>query len=263
VITPKKWDQAVSHEEGLWNVKENSHDLLEEERQVNNKEESVAEADSHLNGKHYAADLESRIAAIKDVPKKSYASIVGSETRKGPIKIYVPANTSKAAAIKAEKQVVDSGARSLAQAQEELPPTATGRVTASENKVADDDGMVIQHFVLKISLFNCCILFSINFIEKCRNVMPPIFNFVLLLTAEGFSIYIGNLPPSFAVHQLETEFKKFGPIKKNGVQVRYNWVGTFCPWCLKKERKFFYPMFMWSLFIYFFCEATRILFWIC
>ena len=42
------------------------------------------------------------------------------------------------------------------------------------------------------------------------------------LTVEGHSIYIRNLPFSVTADQLETEFKKFGPIKPGGVQVRNN-----------------------------------------
>nr|XP_043621557.1 nuclear transport factor 2 isoform X2 [Erigeron canadensis] len=40
--------------------------------------------------------------------------------------------------------------------------------------------------------------------------------------AEGFSVYIKNLPVSATVAMVEEEFKKFGPIKPNGVQVRNN-----------------------------------------
>nr|GEX87678.1 putative G3BP-like protein isoform X1 [Tanacetum cinerariifolium] len=39
---------------------------------------------------------------------------------------------------------------------------------------------------------------------------------------EGHSIYVRSLPMNATVTQLEEEFKKFGPIKSNGVQVRSN-----------------------------------------
>lgn len=39
---------------------------------------------------------------------------------------------------------------------------------------------------------------------------------------EGYSIYVRNLPMNVTVDQLEAEFKKFGPIKQEGVQVRSN-----------------------------------------
>lgn len=39
-------------------------------------------------------------------------------------------------------------------------------------------------------------------------------------TVEGHSIYVRNLPYDATVEQLEEEFKKFGPIKHDGIQVR-------------------------------------------
>ncbi|XP_057463153.1 nuclear transport factor 2-like [Actinidia eriantha] len=41
------------------------------------------------------------------------------------------------------------------------------------------------------------------------------------------SIYVGNLPCDVSVKQLEAVFKKFGPIKKGGIQVR-NFADGFC-----------------------------------
>ncbi|KAK9075480.1 hypothetical protein SSX86_003804 [Deinandra increscens subsp. villosa] len=46
--------------------------------------------------------------------------------------------------------------------------------------------------------------------------------------AEGHSIYIRNLPMNATVTQLEEEFKKFGPIKRNGIQVRSSKQQGFC-----------------------------------
>ncbi|KAJ7974306.1 ras GTPase-activating protein-binding protein 2-like [Quillaja saponaria] len=45
---------------------------------------------------------------------------------------------------------------------------------------------------------------------------------------EGHSIYIRNLPFSVTVEQLEVEFKKFGPIKQGGIQVRNNKQQGYC-----------------------------------
>lgn len=44
--------------------------------------------------------------------------------------------------------------------------------------------------------------------------------------AEGRSIFIRNLPFDATVEQLEEEFKKFGPIKSNGIQVRSSKQGS-------------------------------------
>ncbi|KAK8323106.1 hypothetical protein V6Z12_A12G211300 [Gossypium hirsutum] len=45
--------------------------------------------------------------------------------------------------------------------------------------------------------------------------------------AEGHSIYVRNLPYTATPAQLEVAFKKFGPIKRNGIQVRSNKGFTF------------------------------------
>ncbi|XP_026664702.2 nuclear transport factor 2-like [Phoenix dactylifera] len=45
---------------------------------------------------------------------------------------------------------------------------------------------------------------------------------------EGHSIYIGNLPLNATARQVEEEFKKFGPIKPRGVQVRIHKFEHFC-----------------------------------
>ncbi|CAL9078226.1 unnamed protein product [Musa textilis] len=45
---------------------------------------------------------------------------------------------------------------------------------------------------------------------------------------DGYSIYIKNLPLSATPAQLEEEFKKFGPIKPGGIQVRSHKLQGFC-----------------------------------
>ncbi|KAD3336584.1 hypothetical protein E3N88_32103 [Mikania micrantha] len=46
--------------------------------------------------------------------------------------------------------------------------------------------------------------------------------------ADGYSIYIKGLPMNATPALLEDEFKKFGPIKPNGIQVRSNRLQGFC-----------------------------------
>ncbi|KAL4587938.1 hypothetical protein LXL04_000815 [Taraxacum kok-saghyz] len=46
--------------------------------------------------------------------------------------------------------------------------------------------------------------------------------------ADGYSIYIKGLPMSATPAMLDDEFKKFGPIKTNGIQVRSNRQQGFC-----------------------------------
>ncbi|XP_076881520.1 nuclear transport factor 2-like [Bidens hawaiensis] len=45
---------------------------------------------------------------------------------------------------------------------------------------------------------------------------------------DGHSVYVRNLPMNATVAQLEEEFKRFGPIKTNGVQVRSHKLQDFC-----------------------------------
>ncbi|PHU27502.1 hypothetical protein BC332_05834, partial [Capsicum chinense] len=144
-----------SHAEGEI-IKEVAHGSLEDERLVADEREIVVGSESHINDN-------------KDAPKKSYASIVSSETKKLPTKIYVPSN-SRLAPARAGKQPVKSVAQ--APAPESSVPTASG--------------------------------------------------------AEGHSIYVRNLPLNVTVAQLEVEFKRFGPIKQGGVQVRSNRQQGFC-----------------------------------
>lgn len=190
MITPKKWDQEISREVAQ-DGKKNVHELSEEERPLNDQEDTVFEADSDLNDKHYPADLESRISDPEDAPKKSYASIVSSETRKGTVKVYVPAGTSKATPVKTEKEA-DLAAKLSAQAAELLPPSATSSI-ASEGKVSEDEGKVIQHICLKISLLTSCILacFFFTIIKKCRSVIPLVFYlFIFLCLQQRATLFI-------------------------------------------------------------------------
>ncbi|KAJ8546233.1 hypothetical protein K7X08_018816 [Anisodus acutangulus] len=125
------------------------HGSLENEKLVGDEREIVVGAESHINENHASVNAQPATSvAQEDAPKKSYASIVSSQTKKGPTKIYVPAS-SRMAPAKAEKQ-------------------------------------------------------------------------------PGHSIYVRNLPLNVTVAQLEVEFKKFGPIKQGGVQVRSNRQQGFC-----------------------------------
>lgn len=59
-----------------------------------------------------------------------------------------------------------------------------------------------------------------SYVEESSNVQES--------EADGFSIYIKNLPLNVTTALLEEEFKKFGPIKRNGIQVRSNKVQGIC-----------------------------------
>lgn len=62
-------------------------------------------------------------------------------------------------------------------------------------------------------------------------------NFILyiLLSADGYSVYMKNLPMDATPAQLEEVFKKFGPIKPGGIQVRSHKV---CIYFLSLKFKF-------------------------
>lgn len=44
----------------------------------------------------------------------------------------------------------------------------------------------------------------------------------ILSTGKAYAIFVANLPMNATVEQLDRVFKKFGPIKPNGIQVRSN-----------------------------------------
>ncbi|KAA8550587.1 hypothetical protein F0562_002271 [Nyssa sinensis] len=53
--------------------------------------------------------------------------------------------------------------------------------------------------------------------------------------ADGYSIYIKGLPLNATLPLLEDEFKRFGPIKNGGIQVRSNRQEGFCFGCVEFE----------------------------
>lgn len=59
--------------------------------------------------------------------------------------------------------------------------------------------------------------------------------------ADGYSIYIKGLPMNATVSLLENEFKRFGPIRNGGIQVRSNRVCTYY---------FFFKIFLCGCFIF-------------
>ncbi|XP_006338360.1 ras GTPase-activating protein-binding protein 2-like isoform X2 [Solanum tuberosum] len=175
VLEPPNHRQPSSHAEDIQIVEEVVHGSLENEKLVGDEREIMVGAESYINAEPATS------VSREDAPKKSYASIVSSQTKKGPTKIYVPSN-SRMAPAKTEKQPVKSVAQ--APGPESSIHTASGG-NASESKDAQ-------------------------------------------YRAEGHSIYIRNLPLNVTVAQLEVEFKRFGPIKQGGIQVRSNRQQGFC-----------------------------------
>lgn len=170
VLDPPVFNQEKSHIEEVPNVETKNDDLKGNESEST---KAVPISESQPTENHISAALDpSPFNAEEDAPKKSYASIVSSHTKKGnsgSVKMYVPTNSAKVAPLKTEKPSLNSVSQDVA--------PAASVPNAPESSNAADEG-------------------------------------------DGHSIYVKNLPPSVTPDQLEMEFKRFGPIKLGGVQVR-------------------------------------------
>ncbi|KAL0350791.1 UNVERIFIED_CONTAM: Nuclear transport factor 2, partial [Sesamum radiatum] len=182
VVDPPHANDATSTAEEVETNEKKTGDQVIDERQASSDRDILVEAESHLNENHESVVAESDPSASQeDVPKKSYASIVSSQAKKGATKVYVPASPAKGTSAKTESQPVNPATEaSDSEAAAPVPPD-----NAQESEDAEDE-------------------------------------------VEGHSIYIRNLPLNATVSQLEAEFKKFGTIKPNGVQVRSNKQQGFC-----------------------------------
>lgn len=59
--------------------------------------------------------------------------------------------------------------------------------------------------------------------KLCHLICMLLGNFCnLSSTGKAYAIFVANLPMNATVEQLERVFKKFGPIKHDGIQVRSN-----------------------------------------
>ncbi|KAL9157875.1 hypothetical protein ABFS82_08G031600 [Erythranthe guttata] len=75
-----------------------------DEIEVSDDKDVLVEAESHSNENHVSAVTDPVTSSSQDdTPKKSYASILSSLTKKSPTKVYVPAKTAKVP-VKTEKQ---------------------------------------------------------------------------------------------------------------------------------------------------------------
>ncbi|KAE8685848.1 Nuclear transport factor 2 family protein with RNA binding domain [Hibiscus syriacus] len=131
----------------------------------------VEVVDEVLDDSQMVADSNSK---IKEVPKKSYASIL-KVMKENAIPVSIPTHSP-----------VKSSAKSHQQPRSAAPPSAPA--TASDSQVSSN-----------------------NVVENGNNQD---------VEAEGPSIYIKGLPLNATPNMLENEFKKFGPIKSGGIQVR-------------------------------------------
>ncbi|KAL8471559.1 hypothetical protein ACS0TY_028987 [Phlomoides rotata] len=88
-------NHAPFEEEEVEIVEEGTDGQVIDEGQASNDADNQVESEPHLNENHVSTVAESASSPQEGTPKKSYASIVGSQTKKGSTKIYVPANTAK------------------------------------------------------------------------------------------------------------------------------------------------------------------------
>lgn len=137
---PPMLDQETSHVEETQMVEEKSH---HNESQLANENVGM-DLEAHLNENHSSAPTESASSiAQEDAPKKSYASIVSSQTMKGnpgPTKVYVPANTSGVTPTKTEKKQPDSSV-AQAPAPDASVPSGPSTSNVPESSNALDEGI--------------------------------------------------------------------------------------------------------------------------
>ncbi|XAR51658.1 hypothetical protein NMG60_11006347 [Bertholletia excelsa] len=187
VFDPPMVDATTSLMKEVPDVDKKAHDPINDETQQFNEKEVITDPEPRSNRNDLPVVPESVSSIAQEgASKKSYASIVSSQTKKGasvPAKVYVPANAKGVTPTMTEKQSVNSEAH---------PST----IETSVPSASGND----------------------NVLESGN----------LLGEAEGHSIYIRNLPLNVTVAHLEVEFKKFGPIKQGGVQVRSNKQQGFC-----------------------------------
>ena len=99
------------------------------------------ETESHFNEDQHPTNTESaNSVAQEDAPKKPYASIVISQTKKGPTKIYVPTNTSRVAPLKDVKQLVAAVAQNAAPGASN--PTTTSEIDVPESNDVEEEGII-------------------------------------------------------------------------------------------------------------------------
>lgn len=116
-------------------------DQVVDEGQAINDSDKLGEADPYLNENHVSITEESLPTSSQeeDAPKKSYASILSSLTKKNPTKVYVPTNTVKVSPAKIVKQPVND-------AEPPTPESSSPIVLdiAPEIKDTQDEGILFS-----------------------------------------------------------------------------------------------------------------------
>ncbi|KAI8534125.1 hypothetical protein RHMOL_Rhmol10G0064200 [Rhododendron molle] len=137
VYDPPEVDSTTSliEEVQVQHVEEKFYDPVDDERQLVDEEEVVVEHEPQSDENHVLTVTESAsYTAQEDAPKKSYAYILSSQTKKagsGPAKVYVQANTSRVGPTKTEKQTPIPVAHDPV--TEPSAPSASGSVNAPQS----------------------------------------------------------------------------------------------------------------------------------
>ncbi|KAK4383566.1 Nuclear transport factor 2 [Sesamum angolense] len=137
VVDPPHANDATSTAEEVETNQKKTGDQVIDERQASSDRDILVEAESHLNENHESAVAESDPSASQeDVPKKSYASIVSSQAKKGPTKVYVPASPAKGTSAKTESQPVNPATEaSESEAAAPVPPDNEQESEDAEDEV--------------------------------------------------------------------------------------------------------------------------------
>lgn len=137
VVEPPNVDHEPPHTDEIEAVEEKLDDQVPDEIPASDDREIVVEAEPTINENHISTVVESVTSSSpEEAPKKSYASIVSSQTKKGPTKIYVPANTAKVTPAKIEKPSVNS-AKETSASEASVPSEP---INAPESKDLPDEG---------------------------------------------------------------------------------------------------------------------------
>ncbi|KAE9449335.1 hypothetical protein C3L33_18745, partial [Rhododendron williamsianum] len=143
VYDPPEVDSTTSliEEVQVQHVEEKPCDPVDNERQLVDEEEVVVEHEPQSDENHVLAVTESAsYTAQEDAPKKSYAYILSSQTKKagsGPAKVYVQANTSRVGPTKTEKQTPIPVAHDPV--TEPSAPSASGSVNDPQSGNAQEE----------------------------------------------------------------------------------------------------------------------------
>ncbi|KAH6791226.1 hypothetical protein C2S51_006232 [Perilla frutescens var. frutescens] len=120
--------------------------------QTVNDSDKLVEADPHVNENHVSVAAESLpTSSQEDAPKKSYASIVSSQTKKGPIKVYVPTNTAKLVPAKIENHPVSAAEPPAPESSSPVAPDSAPESKDTQDEV-EGHSIYIRNLPLNITV---------------------------------------------------------------------------------------------------------------